>query len=76
MVTFDAMDRASELPFRHDAISDLWSRRDFYLKAWHDLDQALLNRSQSFPRLVAFGGGANRRPAPCLCAPNLDFESN
>ena len=39
------------------AISDLWSRRDFYLKAWHDLDQALLNRSQSFPRLVAFGGG-------------------
>jgi SAM-dependent methyltransferase len=57
MVTFDAMDPTSELPFRREAISDLWSRRDSYLKAWQDLDQVLLNRSQSFPRLIAFGGG-------------------
>jgi SAM-dependent methyltransferase len=57
MVTFDATDRASELALRNEAFSDLWSRRDSYLKAWHDLDQLLLNRSQSFQRLVAFGGG-------------------
>jgi SAM-dependent methyltransferase len=57
MVTFDATGRASELRLPQEAFSDLWSRRDSYLKAWHDLDQILLNRSQSFPRLVAFGGG-------------------
>jgi SAM-dependent methyltransferase len=57
MVTFDAADRPSDLPLCRDSFSDLWSKRESYLKGWNRLDQALLDRSQSVRRLVAFGAG-------------------
>lgn len=57
LVTFDFADRTSELPPRQESFSKLQSKRNAYLEAWDRLDEILLERSQLFPRLVAFGGG-------------------
>jgi SAM-dependent methyltransferase len=57
MVTFDFADDRSEPSLRHESFSELVTKRNAYLRAWDRLDDLLLDRSQLFPRLVAFGGG-------------------
>jgi SAM-dependent methyltransferase len=57
MVVFDTQDPASPLGFHQHGFSDLWSGRQSYIESWRMLDQLLFDRSQSFPRLLAFGGG-------------------
>ncbi len=57
MVVFDTADQPSTLPLQQHSFSDLWSERQSYLERWSNLDQALLNRSKTASRLVAFGGG-------------------
>ncbi len=57
MVAFDTADQPSTLPLQQQSFSDLWSERQSYLECWSNLDQALLNRSKTASRLVAFGGG-------------------
>jgi SAM-dependent methyltransferase len=57
MLVFDTADRVPELPLRQHSFYELWSERQSYLDGWIKLDQALLDRSRSVTRLVAFGGG-------------------
>ena len=57
MVVFDTADQASDLTRAGDSFLELGSKRLAYLKSWGELDQNLLGRARSAPRLVAFGGG-------------------
>jgi SAM-dependent methyltransferase len=57
MIVFDTADQQSTLFLQQNSFSELWSERQFYLERWRSMDQALLDRSRTASRVVAFGGG-------------------